>query len=220
MKNWPNDTSWHALESGQVTVERMTYDLVVVACGELVMPSGKLVACDPFVYLHRTGNAYVIVPPGRHRVLVTVAEGFAEAYATLLIRSTPEVMRKVLTPTHAGEAIAEPETGFESGFPVDAGTACFVDAEAAEHGMLPTSDNWDDILFDNGTPDSWFSRMDDPHHIRAGIANIPLPLAQNGENIIIFHSGGGDGVYPIIGGYDAKGDLVAIHIDFLLFGND
>jgi hypothetical protein len=48
-----------------------------------------------------------------------------------------------------------------------------------------------------------------------GVAvNIPLPLAQDGANIIIFSSGMGDGSYPLVAGYDAAGELTAIHIDF------
>jgi hypothetical protein len=65
-------------------------------------------------------------------------------------------------------------------------------------------------------PDSWFARMDDPSHIRAGIANIPLPLAAGGENIVIFHSGWGDGLYPVISGYDASDLRVRVHIDFFV----
>ena len=58
--------------------------------------------------------------------------------------------------------------------------------------------------------------MDDPAHIREGIANITLPLAKNGENLILFHSGWGDGCYPIVGSFDSKGNIVAAHIDFFV----
>ncbi len=71
-------------------------------------------------------------------------------------------------------------------------------------------------IFDDGTADSWFSRMDDPAQVRAGIANIPLPLATDGANLVLFHSGWGDGWYPVIGGYDAGSALVAVHIDFFV----
>jgi Protein of unknown function (DUF4241) len=62
--------------------------------------------------------------------------------------------------------------------------------------------------------------MDDPAHIRAGIANLPLPLARDGENLVLFHSGWGDGVYPVVGGYDAAGKLVAVHVDLLVIEED
>jgi hypothetical protein len=55
-----------------------------------------------------------------------------------------------------------------------------------------------------------------PKHIRAGLANIPLPLATDGANLILSHSGWGDGFYPVIGGYDVDGRLIAVHIDLLV----
>jgi hypothetical protein len=58
--------------------------------------------------------------------------------------------------------------------------------------------------------------MDSPDHIRAGIANIRLPNATDDANIVICHSGWGDGFYPVVGGYDAAGSLVGVHIDLLI----
>lgn len=49
-----------------------------------------------------------------------------------------------------------------------------------------------------------------------GVANIRLPLARDGANIVVFRSGWGDGHYPTIGGYDAGGALVAVHLDFFV----
>jgi hypothetical protein len=41
-------------------------------------------------------------------------------------------------------------------------------------------------------------------------------LAKNGENLILFHSGWGDGLYPIVGSFDQTGKLLAAHIDFFV----
>ena len=101
------------------------------------------------------------------------------------------------------------------GFGVDAGTACFVDAEAVRTAM-PDASDWYEDLFENGNDDCWFNLMDDPSHIREGIANIGLPLGKNGENLILFHSGWGDGFYPVVGGYDRDGKLVNVHIDLMV----
>jgi hypothetical protein len=139
-----------------------------------------------------------------------------EAYATLVLDPAPEVSRRIITPLQ-GDKIADPELVDDSyhGFQVDAGTACFVDGGAIATGM-PAPERWHDELFDNGTPESWFSRMDDPEHIRAGLANVPLPRAQDGANIVIIHSGWGDGIYPVVGGYAEDGRLVRVHIDFMV----
>lgn len=188
------------------------------------MPTGQLVACDPFAFMEKTGNPAVAIPPGDYAVKVTLADvsdasdgsHLREAYASLLIdEAAEEVVRRIITPLPDGTA-ADPEIGEDGefhGFPVDAGTACFVDGGALE-ACMPDENTWYEGLFENDKPESWFARMDDPTHIRDGLANIPLPSARNGENIIIIHSGWGDGFYPVVGGFDASGRLVRIHIDF------
>lgn len=218
---------WKALADGEIVPAGAQKGLLsVVDCGTLHMPSGKLVACDPFAAMRRGGsNPFVRVPPGDHRVKVTVADlseardrsHLREAYASLLLSPHPELRREFLVPLPEGETPPKLEPDEFVGFPVDAGTACFVDDEALVKGM-PDESTWYESLFENDSPDSWFNRMDDPGHICAGIANIPLPLARDGSNLILFHSGYGDGVYPVLGGYDAQGRLAAVHIDFLVVG--
>jgi hypothetical protein len=221
---WPNDETWSAEKHEQIVTgedgSRFTW---VVDCGHLTLPSGKLVACDPFVFLQESDNRHVLVPPGRYPVSVTLADvsenfdrsDIREAYATVRFANGPEAYRRALPLARDGES-REPLDGDSFiGFSVDAGTACFVDDEAVANCM-PADANWYETLFDNGGDDSWFAQMDDPNHIRPGLANIMLPLAQNGENIIIIHSGWGDGSYPVVGSFDANDQLLAVHIDFFV----
>ena len=221
--SWPNNLTWSARRAGSVSLGRRSLRLQVFECGDLFLPSGQLVVCDPFAAMRQVGNAVVAVPPARYPVSVTVADvsdeqdgsHTREAYATLLMSDQPEVTRKLLVPLAPGEAPPRLDPDQYHGFVVDAGTGCFVDAHSLEVAM-PPEDQWHDSLFDNPSPLSWFNRMDDPGHIRDGLANIPLPLATNGENLVLFHSGWGDGVYPVIGGYDVTGALVAVHVDLLV----
>lgn len=222
--SWPQ-TNWHALQVGEIVLEDATYRLSTIDCGTLKMPSGMLVCCDPFVCLRRDNNPYIQIPSGDYQVIVTLADvsdnldgsHLREAYATLVIDPTKqEVKRAVLQQTKdgrpTGEILAE---GEYFGFGVDAGTACFVDAVAMLHGM-PHDDTWLEELFDNEQPDCWFRMMDDPEHICSGLANVPLPLSKTGNNLILIHSGWGDGFYPVVGGYDTDGVLVNVHIDFFV----
>lgn len=204
--------------------EDTLYISEVVDCGELVLPSGQLTACDPVADLWSGPERAIPVPPGRYPVRLTLFDvsGIADgshhrvAYASLLLADRPEVARRVLSPGRSpDEAVTELAPGEFFGFLVDAGMAGFVDGDALGYGMPPDGD-WYETIFDNGTPTSWFALMDDPGHIREGIANIPLPLAQDGANIVVFHSGWGDGHYPTIGGYDASDMLVAVHLDFFV----
>lgn len=230
---YPNVSFWSALGDGlRVPVEEgRSYVLSVVDCGFLYMPTGRLVACDPFTSLTKEPTPSVQVDPGRYRVLVTLADvseandgsHMREAYATLMLdESAVETTRRIITPTEGADCPPEMDENYTYyGFPVDAGTACFVDQGAVEAAM-PDEGEWYETLFETGTPDSWFARMDDPGHIREGLANIPLPRAAQGENIVVIHSGWGDGFYPVVGGYAAAGRLVRVHIDFLvvMFGDE
>ncbi len=98
---------------------------------------------------------------------------------------------------------------------MDAGTVCFTDRQAIASDMPPRED-WEGLF--EGDEGSWFGRMDDPDHIRDGIANIPLPGGDGSTNLVLSHSGWGDGFYPVIAGFDAEGELVAVHIDLLVVG--
>jgi hypothetical protein len=197
--------------------------LWTIPCGEIALPNGRLVACDPFVCLE-IQNSFIRVPKGRFPVFVTLADVSAaqdksdvrEAYASVVFTSEKKAYRKAIPLAKDGEDRPEPTADEFIGFGVDAGTACFVD-DSVVGPCMPDPKRWYEDLFENSTPDCWFRRMDDPKHIRAGIANIPLPLAKNGENLVLFHSGWGDGVYPVVGSFDLADRLVAAHIDFFIW---
>nr|WP_238353371.1 DUF4241 domain-containing protein [Kribbella solani] len=174
-------------------------------------------ASDPFVSL---GEAAVVdVPPGDYPVQVTVADVSEEQdgshlrEAFLSVRLADGEVARVEAATTAEQELGEEEFWMVG---VDAGTVGFADAEATRSKM-PAGD-WYEDLFDNGADDSWFALMDSPDHLREGSANIVLPLATEGENIVLTHSGWGDGAYPIVRTVDASGRILAVHIDLLVVG--
>jgi uncharacterized protein DUF4241 len=208
---------WRALQAGTVDVGGEPHVIAVVDCGELYLPSGRLVAADPFATLSRE-NDYYAVPPGRYPVRVTVDETLQrEMYVSLLLGGWAEVSRAPLVPAHPdGQPYPPLDPESEYGIPVDTGAVCFVDDEAVRRGMPEDEANWYESVFENDSDDCWFSQMDADAPLPVGLANIPLPLATDGANIIISHSGWGDGFYSAIGGYDPQGRLVAVHIDLRL----
>ena len=184
----------------------------VLDLGTLRVPSGLIEASDPFVNL---GQGLVVeVPKGDYPVRATIADvsdaqdgsHLREAYVSVVLADGDGVTARTLNPGGA-----PPPDGEFYGVPVDAGTVAFADAEALARCM--PDGNWYDDLFDTGRDDSWFALMDSPDHLAAGYANIVMPLAQAGENVVLAHSGWGDGFYPLVGTYDADGLLVAIHLD-------
>jgi len=224
--SYPNGVEWSALKTETILNEDTNIKLSTISCGKLKLPSGKLIICDPFSGMSKSDNHFVQVPPGEYEVIVTLADvspnldgsHFREAYASLIIDSASlESSRRFLEPTENGkpsnlQSSNQPLASDEFiGYGVDAGTSCFADAETI-HSNMPNEDTWYDALFENENNDCWFNQMDDKNLIRKGIANITLPITDN--NLILFHSGWGDGYYPVIGGYDLKGNLIAVHTDF------
>jgi hypothetical protein len=184
--------------------------------GKLQVPSGRLEASDPFVNL---GKALTYrIPAGEYPIRVTVADvsdaqdgsHLREAYLSLVLGEGDPARIEVLTPEDRGPA---PEGEFY-GVPVDAGTVAFADAEAI-HAAMPTGD-WYKKVFDTGRRDSWFSLMDSDAHLISGCANVVMPEALSGENVVLCHSGWGDGFYPVVGTYDVEFRLLAVHIDLLV----
>lgn len=208
--------------SGRVAVGSERFDLHVVPLGILQVPSGRLGASDPFVCLDHSFE--VAVPPGRYPVDVTVADvsealdgsHLREAY--LSVRIADGVVASVVNVVPSGqEPAGDPDVFFGVG--VDAGTVGFADVEAVERCM-PEGDDYED-LFEPDTGDGWFAMMDDPEHLGTGFANIVLPLATAGENLVLSHSGWGDGFYPVLASRGADGALLGVHIDLqVVVGGD
>jgi len=178
-----------------------TVPLSVVDLGVLRVPSGRVEACDPFVTL---GDGPVFeVEPGDYPVRVTVAD--VEAYLSLVLADGEPASVEAAQPVRGRGIVC-----------VDAGAVAFVDHHAVATAM-PPQDDWYDV-FDSGEPDSWFSLMDSPDHYRRGAANIVMPRAGAGENVVLSYSGWGDGVYPVMLTRDADGAPLGLHIDLGVVG--
>ncbi|MEZ5211281.1 DUF4241 domain-containing protein [Gordonia sp. PP30] len=207
-----NPDQFHALRAGRFGGREHT----VVPLGELHVRSGRLEASDPYVGL---GEGLVVaVPPGTYPVAVTVVDvsdaqdgsHLRESHLSVIVAEGTPARIEFVVP----EGRAPAPAGEYYGVGVDAGTVAFTDAAAVARCM-PDGD-WYDAVFDTGRPDSWFALMDSAEHLVAGSANIVMPGAQNGENVVLTHSGWGDGFYPVVATYDDAGRLLGVHIDTLV----
>ncbi len=210
----------HALSTGLAPLpDGRRVQLAVIGLGELNVESGRLGACDPYAYLY--DPVVLPVPPGRYPVLVTVADvseaqdgsHLREAYLSVVFSDAPPEAVEA-----APNEVGIPEDGEYWGVGVDAGTVGFVDADAIDRCMPGAGSDWYSDVYDTGGADGWFAQMDadDPHP--AGTANIVLPLATDGENVVLSHSGWGDGFFPLLRTVAADGTVTAIHIDLLVVG--
>ena len=221
VSDFPTPDTFFALRPGPATgtgaADGPDYTLTVHELGELVLPSGRLEASDPFVLL---GEGLVVrVAPGRYPVRVTVADvsdeqdgsHLREAYLSVVLAEGEVAAVEPVVPEGAD---GPPEQGAAYGVPVDAGTVAFADADAVAR-LMPDGD-WYEEVFDDGTDTSWFSLVDSPDHLREGSANILLPGAQEGENVVLSHSGWGDGFFPLVRTVAADGTTLGLHLDLLV----
>ena len=211
----------YALHSGSAPLASgFLAKLTVHDLGVVRVPSGKVGACDPFVDLE---NPVVVrVPPGDYPVRVTIADvseeqdgsHMREAYLSLVMSDeTPTLVEAA--PTLEGEPLA----GEVYGVSVDAGTVAFVDADSVTRCMPEDSTSWYEDVFDTDyDPNSWFALMDAYKPLPAGLANVVMPRATAGENVVLAHSGWGDGFYPLLQTKDSEGNVTALHIDLLVVG--
>ncbi len=193
----------------------------------------------------RSDLGEVEIPAGSHPIRTTQADisrrdeatvlDSRTAYVSLMLAAGREVGRRKLALVPSGQEpplLADDEF---MGFGVDGGTACLVDAEAArryfpdisawfarnypEHRWWLGEHSGEDAAVDA----DWFDALHEslnphpkPGYQYQEVVNLTLPRALAGENLVAVRSGWGDGYYAVVGGYDANGRLLAVHVDFFL----
>lgn len=182
-----------------------------ITLGELDLPSGRIVATDPLVFpewtpLERT------VPPGRYPVTLYRAQ---QRIAMALLRFAPGKVARWEIATLPGQNPADLKEDEIFGYPVDAGTGCFMDADAhkamekreaqeierARRSQTPYGSYYDNVIADE------MQRND-------GDYALHKPLADDRVNVAIFRSGWGDGVYASYWGLDEAGKPLVLVTDF------
>lgn len=196
----------------------------------LVVTSGRLVGCDPLVYLNAADPFTRRIPAGEYKVRVGELDG-QSAYARLVLSDGPIASWEV------ARCPGEEDVEGWPGYGVDSGIGCFVDFGAVQHFIAAEEElskavsakvveegvDTDDVLAHHAA----FERIraeiggEDPlATVEAALATKPtvsVKLAPD-ANLIAFRSGIGDGVYASFWGLDAKGEPVALVTDFGIFG--
>lgn len=179
-----------AVTAGEVQTRRGQVTLRLVALGRLQLTTGRLVATDPIVFADREPFT-ARLPRGSFPVEVcAVRRGQDEQVAwARLVLDAGTVER--WTPLRlAGEE--------RSAYPVDAGLACFMDAEAA---LAMEAD------------------LGDPQELLlAALDGAPLgtvvSVGKGKANVALFRSGAGDGLYAAWLGVGAAGAPRQVVTDF------
>ncbi|MEW1645545.1 MULTISPECIES: DUF4241 domain-containing protein [unclassified Streptomyces] len=182
--------------------------------GRLWLPTGQVVACDPFVCLGggEVEPFTVTVEPGRYRVEAAVATltqpdeppsdepHLRIAAARLVIRDEPTTTWELAL--QPGQDLTELTEDEFYGYGVDAGTGAFYDASV--DGSFPECEGDEGPLWD----------AFEEHGHAPGPYLVTSP--STGHTLAAFGSGWGDGAYPTWIGRTASGDVTCFVTDFFV----
>jgi hypothetical protein len=185
--------------------------------GELSLPTGRLVAADPFVLWPEDAEAFTeTVEPGTYPVSVSLVswidgdgvpdlrQGYRVAAAKLTVRDEPAYSwRPAVVP---GEHVPMLPEMPSFGYGVKSSTGAFFDLAAAP--ALDRLANDDDA----GNCDL----IDALDAVGGGRGPASVTDRESGLNIVAFSTGWGDGVYPTWVGRNTAGDPVAFVTDFFV----
>lgn len=178
--------------------------------GEVELPSGRIVGCDPLTFADMAPFARA-VPPGRYPATVWAEDrdgqlGDVGLLATRVSDAPVATWELALREGQDAKALKDGEF---FGMAVDAGMVALADAEtmkAAEFRHDETAEK----------EDSYFDDVDEAAFENRAALLTPVP----GEpgNMAICNSGG-DGYFPCLWGLDAQGAPVVLVADLFAFKN-
>ncbi|TPK88447.1 DUF4241 domain-containing protein [Mesorhizobium sp. B2-4-17] len=184
-------------------------EITVTAIGELDLPTGEIIACDPLT----TGIDWPAlsrkIKPGRYPVSLLEAQGRV-AVAVLRFRPGKPIRWELATLPGQDASTLKGDEVF--GYPVDAGLGSFMDKMA----MALMSDQQDKLEADQNYYDDVLATEFAPNQDRF-VMHYPVP--GNPINVAMFWSGWGDGIYPSFWGLNAAGEPLLLMTDFGVLEN-
>lgn len=209
----------------------------VIEVDPLVLPTGRIVACDPMNLLFSRQPAYTrSVPPGRYPVLLALLANPGlpashlnyETVACAMLRFQEAPVQRWEMALQPGWDLSTLKPGYHFGYGVDAGMGCFVDEwtvarlpqeqqgfqDAMRRGMLNPKDYLQ--AYRTVVPTAFGELLATFSDCRASghPARSAILDAESGANIVCFPSGDGDGCYASYFGFAADGSAARLVTDF------
>ncbi|MBR8701688.1 hypothetical protein IX317_001486 [Fusobacterium sp. DD29] len=191
--------------------------------GNLDLPTGDILACDPLIELDCAKTFIQRTPVGKFpiKICVVPSETYGDRYACVKVefnKNKPVVYELAVTGNERGMDEASEDEFYKFG--VDAGMGCVADKKSQEEYIKYWKKLEEEKEADNPYNDIFEELLEEsfkkfPKYQRDGgdWANWIIPNTE--LNIPIFASGWGDGDYPCYFGYDEKGELCGFYIHFI-----
>ncbi len=174
--------------------------------GDLLLPTGRLVACDPVAYPEAVPFS-LSLPKGHFAVLLSVADTTDDqrvAFATIQFRKETPVRWETLVAQSSGD------TEDSLGFGVDSGVAGFMDYSTV--AAMKAKEQEDEQSFYEAM-DAEMKKTEVPTW---SWLNMPFG---NG-NPVAFSPGYGDGEYLTYAGFESGGVVTVVVTDFSIVQSD
>lgn len=191
--------------------------------GEVNLPTGEILTCDPLVELREAKTYIQKTPVGKFPVKICVvpSEDYGDRYACVKVefsKNKPVVYELAVTGNE--EEMDEAKEDEYYGFGVDTGMGCVADKKTQDEYVKywkkleeeEGADNPYDDIFEELLEES-FKKSPKYQRDCGDWANFIIPNSD--LNIPVFASGWGDGYYPCYFGYDEKGELCGFYIHFI-----
>ena len=191
--------------------------------GEVNLPTGEILACDPLVELGEAKTILQKTHIGKFPVKICVvpSEDYGDRYACVKVefnKNKPVVYELAVTGNE--EEMDEAKEDEYYGFGVDAGMGCVTDKKSQDEYVKywkkleeeEGADNPYDDIFEELLEES-FKKSPKYQRDCGDWANFIIPNSD--LNIPVFASGWGDGYYPCYFGYGEKGELCGFYIHFI-----
>jgi hypothetical protein len=200
-------------------------ELVEIHIGDVNLPTGRIIASDPF-FVDSQRPFSRTVEPDKYPVYIYMAEidklHHRIAYAKVKFRpgdATKWIL--ALTDDLTEEELGSLEADEFYGFPVESGLAAFMDEETGAEFIAkmdaleeanPEANYYDEVLAEE------FRLYSGKNNFSRELGDWNDHKISNGtdNNLIMFASGWGDGYYPAYWGLNENGDTIELVIDFLI----
>jgi hypothetical protein len=179
------------------------------AAGELVLTTGRAVACDPFTSPDEEPFTREL-PTGSFPVVLSVAhfDDGDQRVAAAMVRFADALAVRWEMALVGEDDPSELGEGEIFGYAVESGTGCFMDVEAAESLMDRVEE--DERYFETVVAALTANEVD----TWSWASFVP---GEGAANVVAFSSGVGDETYASYFGLDADGNVVSLVTDFSLF---
>ena len=179
--------------------------------GDVVLPTGQVVACDPLTF-PEPAPFTATVPPGTYPLRAWVAvlqqDGVEwrryVAALQLVIRDEP--VAHWAPAVVAGQDVSELDEDGYFGFPVDAGAAALADVAAIAGIAEWEYEQVEEVFIPDERPEAPV-----PGGVQSAVTD-----EQTGANVVTVISGLGDGLYPTFTAYTADGEIAGFIADFMV----